>query len=70
VDESYFGGTRKGKRGPGSLEKIPVFGILKRGGKVYIKVIKDTSSATLMPIIRHKLFLIASFIQIVQRAII
>ena len=34
VDESYFGGRRKGKRGRGSAGKIPVFGLLKRGGKV------------------------------------
>ena len=36
VDESYFGGKRKGQRGRGAAGKIPVFGILKRGGKVYI----------------------------------
>lgn len=41
VDESYFGGTRKGKRGRGSAGKVPVFGILKRGGKVYTQVIPD-----------------------------
>ena len=28
VDESYFGGRRKGKRGRGAAGKIPVFGIL------------------------------------------
>ena len=27
VDESYFGGKRKGKRGRGAAGKIPVFGI-------------------------------------------
>ncbi len=31
VDESYFGGVRKGKRGRGAAGKIPVFGLLKRG---------------------------------------
>ena len=35
VDESYFGGKRKGKRGRGAADKIPVFGLLKRSGKVY-----------------------------------
>ena len=36
VDESYFGGKRiKGKRGRGAYKKTPVFGIFKRGGKVY-----------------------------------
>ena len=54
VDESYFGGRRKGKRGRGAAGKIPVFGLLKRGGKVYTKVIPDASSATLMPIIERK----------------
>jgi transposase len=39
VDESYFGGSRKGKSGRGSAGKVPVFGILKRGGKVYTQVI-------------------------------
>lgn len=55
VDESYFGGTRKGKRGRGAAGKIPVFGLLKRGGKVYAKVIPDTRSTTLMGIIRKQI---------------
>ena len=54
IDESYFGGKRKGKRGRGSAGKTPVFGLLARGGKVYTKVIPDASSATLMPIIKRK----------------
>lgn len=54
VDESYFGGTRKGKRGRVSAGKAPVFGLLKRGGKVYTKIIADASSPTLMPIIANK----------------
>ncbi len=35
VDESYFGGKRKAKRGRGAAGKIPVFGLLKRGGARY-----------------------------------
>jgi len=54
VDESYFGGRRKGQRGRGAAGKIPVFGLLKRGGKVYTKIISDASSDTLMPIIERK----------------
>ena len=54
LDESYFGGARKGKRGRGSAGKVPVFGLLKRGGKVYTKIIPDASSATLIPIIERK----------------
>lgn len=55
VDESYFGGHRKGKRGRGAAGKIPVFGLLKRGGKVYAKIIPDASGKTLMPIITRKI---------------
>ena len=54
VDESYFGGHRKGNRGRGAAGKVPVFGLLKRGGKVYTKIIPDASSATLIPIIKQK----------------
>jgi transposase len=54
LDESYFGGVRKGKRGRGAAGKTAVFGILKRGGKIYTKVVADTTTATLMPIITDK----------------
>ena len=54
VDESYFGGHRKGNRGRGAGGKVPVFGLLKRGGKVYTKIIPDASRATLIPIIERK----------------
>jgi transposase len=49
VDESYFRGVRKGKRGRGAAGKAPVFGLLKRGGKVYTKIIPDAKSGTLIP---------------------
>ena len=39
VDEGYFGGVWKGKRGRGAAGKIPVFGLLKRGGKVHVVII-------------------------------
>lgn len=55
LDESYFGGARKGKRGRGARAKVAVFGILKRGGKVYTQVILDAKSDTLMPIMRQKI---------------
>ena len=54
VDESYFGGVRKGKRGRGAAGKVPVFGILKRGGKVHTVMIPDVRKDTLLPIIRQK----------------
>ncbi len=55
IDESYFGGKRKGKRGRGSAGKVPVFGLLKRGGKVYTRLITNAKSDTLMPIITAKI---------------
>ena len=55
VDESYFGARRvKGRRGRGAKGKIIVFGLLKRGDKVYTKIIDDCSAATLQSIIRGK----------------
>jgi transposase len=54
IDESYFGGRRKGKRGRGAGGKVAVFGILKRGGRVYAQMIADCGRATLLPIIRRK----------------
>jgi|ERR1700678_137120 len=55
VDESYFGGARKGKRGRGAAGKVPVFGLLKRGGKVYARVIPDARRNTLNPILKGKI---------------
>ncbi len=55
LDESYFGGVRKGKRGRGAGGKVAVFGILKRGGKVYTKVVDDTRTETLLPLISRKI---------------
>jgi transposase len=55
VDESYFGGTRKGKRGRGAAGKVPVFGLLKRGGKVHAVIIPDAKSLTLMGIMRERI---------------
>lgn len=33
---------------------MPVFGLLKRGGKVYTKIIPDAKTETLMPILEKK----------------
>lgn len=54
IDESYFGGHRKGKRGRGAAGKVVVFGLLKRGGRVYTAVPPDLKRATLLPIIRQR----------------
>ena len=55
LDESYFGGHRKGKRGRGAAGKVIVFGILKRDDRVFTKVVADTKADTLMPIIRQRI---------------
>jgi transposase len=34
--------------------KVPVFGLLKRGGKVYTQIIANAKSTTLIPIIEKK----------------
>jgi transposase len=54
ADESYFGGRRKGPRGRGAAGKAPVFGLLKRNGKVYTRIVEDVSRKTLRQIIRTK----------------
>ena len=54
LDESYFGGKRKGdKRGRGVTNKVPVFGIKKRDGKVHTQIIKNASRAQILPIIKR-----------------
>jgi transposase len=55
LDESYFGARRvRGVRGRGAKGKIPVFGMLKRGDRVYTQIVKNCSISQLMPIIRGK----------------
>jgi len=55
VDESYFGGHRKGLRGRAAAGKVIVFGILKRNGKVYTTPVPDVSRWTLRQIIRQRI---------------
>lgn len=56
VDESYFGARRvRGKRGRGASGKTPVFGLLKREGRVYTEIVPDCSKATLQAIIRGRI---------------
>ena len=54
VDESYFGGIRKGKRGRGAGGKVAVFGLLKRNGRVFTCIIPNAKTETLLPIIHEK----------------
>ena len=48
MDESYFGGRRKGKRGRGAAAKVPVFGILERNGIVRVEVVKNVTAKSLL----------------------
>lgn len=52
LDESYFGGKGKGRRGRGTA-KIPVFGIFKRNGRVYTQIIRNATKREIRPIIRE-----------------
>jgi len=54
IDESYFGGKRKGNRGRGAENKAIVFGILERKGKVHTVIVEDVSAKTLMTEIQNK----------------
>jgi len=48
MDEAYFGGKRKGNRGRGAFNKVPVFGILERNGVVKVEVVKNVTAETLL----------------------
>ena len=55
VDESYFGPRRvRGKKGRGAFKKTPVFGLLKRNGKVYTQIIEECDRYTLHRIIKER----------------
>lgn len=54
LDESYFGGKRKGQRGRGANNKAIVFGILERKGKVHTVIVENVSKDTLMKSIKNK----------------
>ena len=54
LDESYFGGKRKGQRGRGANNKTIVFGILERKGKIHTKIVENVSAETLMNEIKNK----------------
>lgn len=59
-DESFIGGLNKNRhsykkieesQGRSCKDKIPVFGMAKRGGKISVHVVDDTKGTTLKPII-------------------
>lgn len=54
LDETYFGGKRKGRRGRGAAGKSIVFGLLEQDRKVYTRLVDDVSKEILMDVIRKK----------------
>ncbi len=51
VDESYFGGTRRGKRGRGAGGKTAVFGMVERNGKLEARKVHNVRRYTILPIV-------------------
>ncbi len=51
IDESYFGGRRKGKRGRGAEGKTAVLGIVERNGKREVRPIPNAEGKTILPIV-------------------
>ncbi len=55
IDESYFGGKRKGKRGRGAAGKTAVVGIANRQeGKIEAIAVPNTQRKTIFPIIESE----------------
>ena len=48
IDESYFGGRRRGIRGRGAAGKSVVLGLLERDGRMYTKVVENVSAEVLL----------------------
>ena len=62
IDETFVGGKNKNRhkdkkvekcQGRSFKDKVPVFGILERNGKVVAKVVPNTQSNSLIPIIKE-----------------
>ena len=55
ADESYFGPQRvRGRCGRGAAGKTIVFGLFKRGDKVYTAIVPNASKAALQAVIRGR----------------
>jgi len=54
IDESYFGGKRKGQRGRGASGKSVVLGLLERDGRVYTRIVYSLTAGNLLEIIRKR----------------
>ena len=62
IDETFVGGKNKNRhkekkvekcQGRSFKDKVPVFGMLERNGKVIAKVVPNTQAKTLVPIVRE-----------------
>lgn len=62
IDETFVGGKNKNRhkdkkvekcQGRSFKDKVPVFGMLQRGGKIITKVVDNTQAKTLTPIIKE-----------------
>jgi transposase len=53
VDETTFGGRRKGKRGWGAAGKIVVLGILQRNGRVKVFPVPKRRRRVVLPLVRR-----------------
>src|SRR3990170_7365217 len=53
IDESYFGGKSKGKRGRGAGSKTPVIGMVERGGKLEARAVPNVQQITVLPSIAN-----------------
>lgn len=51
MDETMYGGHRKGKRGWGAAGKHVVFGLYQRNGKVIVFPVPDRKTDTLIPLV-------------------
>jgi transposase len=60
VDETYVGGKRKNRRPGRPLStdpgKVPVLGMVERGGRVLTRIVPDASAASLMPLVKQHVF--------------
>jgi transposase-like protein len=54
ADETYIGGKHKGKRGRGSENKTPVFGVVERESKVSAIKTQDLKSMSVYPLIKER----------------
>ena len=61
IDEAFVGGKNKNRhkdkkvekcQGRSYKDKVPVFGAIERGGKIFVRVVPNTQAKTLVPIVK------------------